>query len=56
MKEEMLVAFDVLQNIVACLSGSRRGFGLDIALIDHLRIVTTSNYNSLTELHTIISL
>jgi hypothetical protein len=28
-------------------------FGLDIRFIDHLQIVTTSNCNSLTELHTL---
>jgi hypothetical protein len=38
-------------HIVTCTSDFRRGFGLEIAFIDHLRIVTTSNYNSLTELH-----
>jgi hypothetical protein len=34
------------------MSDSRRGFGLYVGFIDHLRIVTTSNYNSLAELHT----
>jgi hypothetical protein len=34
------------------MSDSRRGFGLDIGFSDHLQIVTTRNYNSLTELHT----
>jgi hypothetical protein len=28
------------------------GFGLVILFIDHLQIVTTSKYKSLTELHT----
>jgi hypothetical protein len=28
------------------------GFGLVIGFIDHLWITTSSNYNSLTELHT----
>jgi hypothetical protein len=34
------------------MSDSRRGFGLEIEFIDHLRIVTINNYDSLTELHT----
>jgi hypothetical protein len=34
------------------MSDSRLGFESDIGFIDHLRIVTTSNYSSLTELHT----
>jgi hypothetical protein len=33
------------------MSDSRRGFGLDIGFIDHVRIVTTSNFKSLTGLH-----
>jgi hypothetical protein len=37
---------------VTILSDYRRGIGLVIGFIDHLRIVTTSNYNSLTELRT----
>jgi hypothetical protein len=39
-------------NIVSCMNGSQQGFRLNIAFTDHLRIVTTSNYDSLTELHT----
>jgi hypothetical protein len=32
---------------------TQRGFGFDIGFIDNLQIVTTSNYNSLMELHTL---
>jgi hypothetical protein len=41
-----------VKNIVTYMSDSRRGFGFDIEFSDHLQIVTTSNCNSLTELHT----
>jgi hypothetical protein len=37
---------------VTILSDSHLVFGLDIVFIDHLRIVTTSKCNRLTELHT----
>jgi hypothetical protein len=30
----------------------RRGFGLEIEFIYHLRVVTANNYNSFSELHT----
>jgi hypothetical protein len=36
-------------NVLSRLDGV---FGLDIGFIDHLRIATSSNYNSLKELHT----
>jgi hypothetical protein len=39
-------------DIVTCMSLTQRSFALDIGFIDHLRIVTTSDYNSLMELHT----
>jgi hypothetical protein len=39
-------------HIVTCMSDARRGFGLEIAFIHHLQVVTTNKYNSLTELHT----
>jgi hypothetical protein len=39
-----------LFKILSHMSDSRRGFGLDIEFSDHLLIVTTSYYNSLTEL------
>jgi hypothetical protein len=35
-----------------CYSDSQEGFGLDMGFIDHLQIVTTSNYDTLMELHT----
>jgi hypothetical protein len=44
--------FNMMDNIVTSLSDSRRGFRLDIGFIDPLRIVTTSNYNRLVQLHT----
>jgi hypothetical protein len=39
-------------STVTSQSASRRGFELDIGCVDHLRIVTTSNYNSPTAPHT----
>jgi hypothetical protein len=33
-------------SIVKCYSDSRRGFRLEIGLIDHLHVVTTNNYNT----------
>jgi hypothetical protein len=39
-------------NTVRCWSASRRRSRLDIGSTDHLRIAITSNYKSLTELHT----
>jgi hypothetical protein len=36
----------------ACLSDSRRGFGLDIGSTDHFQVVTTNNYNTITDFHT----
>jgi hypothetical protein len=35
-------------NIVTCMSDSQQGFGLDIKFIDHLQVVTTNNYNTVT--------
>jgi hypothetical protein len=40
-------------NIVTCISDYRRGFELEIALIDHLEVVTTSNYNTVANFHTL---
>jgi hypothetical protein len=43
-----------VDNIVTCKSNSWSGFGLDIVFIVHLykKFISTSNYNSLNELHT----
>jgi hypothetical protein len=35
------------------MSDSRRGSGLDIGFIDHLQIVTTNNYNTISDFHTL---
>jgi hypothetical protein len=40
-------------NIVTCMNDSRRGFGLDIGFIDNLQFVTTNNYNSVANFHTL---
>jgi hypothetical protein len=33
-------------------SDSQRSFGLEIGFIDHLRVVTTNNYNTISNFHT----
>jgi hypothetical protein len=38
-------------NIVTCMSGSQRGFGLEIGFTDHLQDVTTNNYNTIANFH-----
>jgi hypothetical protein len=39
--------------IVTCMSDYRRGFGLVIEFIEHLQIVTTSNYSAVANSHTL---
>jgi hypothetical protein len=40
---------------VTCMSDSQQGFGLEIGFIDHFntRLVTTLNYSTFTDLHTL---
>jgi hypothetical protein len=35
------------------MSDSRRGFGLDIGFTDHLQVVTTNNYSTIANFHTL---
>jgi hypothetical protein len=39
-------------HTVTCASYYRRGFGLEIGFIDHLQVVTTSEYNTTANFHT----
>jgi hypothetical protein len=43
------------KSIATCMSDSWSGFWLEIGFIDHLLVVTTSNYNSLIELHNLLT-
>jgi hypothetical protein len=45
-------------HIITCVSDSRRGFGLEIRCIVHFnsRLVTTLNYSSIVNLHTVLEL
>jgi hypothetical protein len=40
-------------HTVTCMSGNRRGIGLEIGFIDHLYVVTTNNYNTIANFHTL---
>jgi hypothetical protein len=42
-------------HIVTCMSDHRRGFGLEIGLIDHFhtRHVNTLNYSAIADIHTL---
>jgi hypothetical protein len=48
------VRIRLLTPVVTCMSGYRRGFGLEIRFIDHFntRFVTTLNYSAIADLHT----
>jgi hypothetical protein len=35
------------------MSDYRRGFGLEFGFIDHLQVVTTNNYNTIANFHTL---
>jgi hypothetical protein len=39
--------------IVTCYSDSRRRFGLDVGFTDHLEVVTTNNYSTIADFHTL---
>jgi hypothetical protein len=41
-----------LQNIVTCLSDSKRGFGLMNRSVDHLQVVATNNYYNVVYFYT----
>jgi hypothetical protein len=40
-------------HCIYCQSDSRRGFGLEIGFIDHLQVITTNNYNTIANFHTL---
>jgi hypothetical protein len=43
----------IWMHIVTCVSDCRQGLGLDIGFIEHLHVVTTNNYNTITNFHTL---
>jgi hypothetical protein len=43
------------QHIVACMCDSRRGFELDTGFVDHLQVVTTNNYSTVANSHTLLT-
>jgi hypothetical protein len=43
----------LLTPVVMCMGDYRWGFGLVNGFIDHMEMVTISNYNSITGLHTL---
>jgi hypothetical protein len=42
-----------MKNIVTCYSDSQLGFVLDIGFINHLQVVTTNNYITIANFHTL---
>jgi hypothetical protein len=49
----LLALFTIIYVLSHVLSDSRWGFGLDIGFIDHLHVVTTKNYNTIANFHTL---
>jgi hypothetical protein len=45
----------IVDNVVTCMSESRRGFRLDIGFIDHFnpQHIITLNYRAIADLHTL---
>jgi hypothetical protein len=39
-------------HIVICITVAKYGFGLVSGFIDHLKVVTANNYNTITDFHT----
>jgi hypothetical protein len=44
---------EALINILTCMSDCRRGFGLKVGFADYLQVVTTNNYNTIANFHTL---
>jgi hypothetical protein len=49
----MNLAQNWLYSSVTCMSDYRWGIGFETGFTDHLQVVTTSNYNTVTNFHTL---